>query len=254
MSATDRDAMVANSTAQLEVSHSGHVAILTLKRPGFGNRLTEQMAREVRSALESARTNPEIRACVLTGDGDVFCLGGDYQGAGTTTAGRAGYARALIEMDHAMARLGKPLIAAVNGDAHAGGFSLVIACDLAVVAADATFGLPEAAKGLFPFIATAIVKDSLPKKVLFDLIYNARLMAAYEACELHVVNEVVPRAAVLDRAIELAERTSTYNSEIVKLGRDLYYELRGTKPDDALNVSQIALLAALAEKDRGDSN
>jgi enoyl-CoA hydratase/carnithine racemase len=90
--------------------------------------------------------------------------------------------------------------------------------------------------------------------VLFDLVYNARLMTAYEACELHVVNEVVPRTAALDRAIELAERTSSYNPEIVKLGRDLYYELRGTKAEDALNASQIALLAALAEKDRGDSN
>jgi enoyl-CoA hydratase/carnithine racemase len=254
MRATDREATAVNSTAQLEVSHRGHVAVLTLKRPGFGNRLTEQMAGEVRSALERARTNPEIRACVLAGDGNVFCLGGDYQGAGTTTAGRTGYARALIDMDRGMARLGKPLIAAVNGDAHAGGFSLVIACDLAVVAADATLGLPEAANGLFPFIATAIVKDSLPKKVLFDLIYNARLMTACEAREMHVVNEVVPRAVVLDRAIELAERASRYNPEIVKLGRDLYYDLRGIKPEDALDASQIALLAALAEKDRGDSN
>jgi len=69
-----------------------------------------------------------------------------------------------------------------------------------------------------------------------------------------VVNEVVPRTAALDRAIELAERASSYNTEIVRLGRDLYYELRDTKPDDALNASLIALLAALAEKDRADSN
>jgi enoyl-CoA hydratase/carnithine racemase len=208
------------------------------------------MADEVAAALELAREDPQIRACVLTGHGDVFCLGGDYQGAGPTAAGRTGYTRALIRMDDAMARLGKPLVAAVNGDAHAGGFSLVVASDLAVVAVDATLGLPEAAKGLFPFIALAIVKDSLPKKVLFDLIYNARLMSASEGRETHVVNEVVPRAAVLDRALELAQRASSYNLEIVKLGRDLYYNLRGAKPDDAFTQSRIALLAALAEKDR----
>jgi enoyl-CoA hydratase/carnithine racemase len=246
--------MAAKATAQVEVVRNGHVAALTLKRPGHGNRLSEQMADEVAAALESARKDPQIRACVLTGHGDVFCLGGDYQGAGPTTAGRTGYAKALINMDRAMAHLGKPLVAAVNGDAHAGGFSLVIACDLAVAAADATFGLPEAAKGLFPFIALAIVKDALPKKVLFDLIYNARLMGAHEAREVHVVNEVVPRAAVLDRAIELAERASSYNPEIVKLGRDLYYNLRGAKPDDAFTESRIALLAALAEKARTDKN
>jgi enoyl-CoA hydratase/carnithine racemase len=240
----------ADGTAQLEVTRNGRVGVLTLKRPGQGNRLSEQMAEEVAAALESARKDPQIGACVLTGDGDVFCLGGDYQGAGPTAAGRTAYAQALIGMDRAAGHLGKPLVAAVNGDAHAGGFSLVVACDLAVVAADATLGLPEAAKGLFPFIALAIVKDSLPKKLLFDLIYNARLLSAQEAREVHVVNEVVPRAAVLDRAVELAERASSYNPEIVKLGRDLYYNLRGAKTDDAFTESRIALLAALAVKDR----
>jgi enoyl-CoA hydratase/carnithine racemase len=149
-----------------------------------------------------------------------------------------------------MASLGKPLVAAVNGDAHAGGFSVVIGCDLAVVAADATLGLPEAAKGLFPFIALAIVKDALPKKVLFDLIYNARLMSAQEACDLHVVNEVVPRAAVLERAIEVAEQAARHNPQIVTLGRDLYYRTRGLKPDEASEESRLALLAALTAKDR----
>ena len=110
------------------------------------------------------------------------------------------FARAFIDMNHAMSRLGKPLVAAVNGNAHAGGFSIVIACDLAIVADDATLGLPEAAHGLFPFLALAVVKDALPKKVMFDIVYNARLMGAEEACALHLVNEAVPRATVLERA------------------------------------------------------
>ena len=96
---------------------------------------------------------------------DSFCLGGKYQGAGPTEEGRNAYAQALLDLDDAMAPLGKPLVAAVNGDAHAGGFGFVVACDLAVAADDATFGLPEAAKGLFPFIALATVRDALPKKV-----------------------------------------------------------------------------------------
>jgi len=247
--------VAADATARLAVRRKGRVAVLTLERPGFGNRLSEQMADEVTAALESARKDPEIGACVLTGHGEVFCLGGDYRGAGPTSAGRTGYAQALIGMDRAMAELGKPLVAAVNGDAHAGGFGLVIASDLAVVAGDATLGLPEAANGLFPFIALAIVKDALPKKLLFDLIYNARLMSAQEAREVHVVNQVVPRADVLDRAIELAERASRHDAQIVRLGRDLYYRLRGAGPDDALAESRAALLAALAETDRApDAN
>src|SRR6478752_10455503 len=177
-----------------------------MRRPGHGNRITQAMAEELAAALESARQSSDVGACVLTGEGDVFCLGGDYRSAGPTSASRHEFARAFIDMAQAMARLGKPLIAAVNGNAHAGGFSVLVACDLAVVAADATVGLPEAAKGLFPFLALAIVKDALPKKVLFDIVYSARLMDAAEARRLHLVNDVVPRGTVLERAVAIAEQ------------------------------------------------
>jgi len=235
---------------QLDVGRRGRVAVLTLKRPERENRVSQQMAEEIAAALESARRDPEVGACVMTGYGDVFCLGGDYQGAGPTTAGRMEFGRAFIDMNHAMSRLGKPLVAAVNGNAHAGGFSIVVACDLAIAADDATLGLPEAAHGLFPLLALAIVKDALPKKVLFDIVYNARLMAADEACALHLVNEAVPRATVLDRAVQVAERASRSDPDIVMLGRDLYYSMRGVGPSEALDKSRFALGAALAAQDK----
>lgn len=144
-----------------------------------------------------------------------------------------------------MAQLGKPLVAAVNGDAHAGGFSLVAGCDMAVMARDATLGLPEAAKGLFPFIALAIVKDALPKKLLFDIVYNARLMNAQEARALHLVNEIVERGAVLEQAVAAAEKASSYNPDMVRLGRDLYYAMRAVAPANALEQARVALAAAL---------
>jgi enoyl-CoA hydratase/carnithine racemase len=233
------------------VTRRGRVAVLTLNRPEHGNRLTAPLARDLTAALRAVRADAGVGACVLTGAGQDFCLGGDYQGAGPTAAGREEYADALLAMDAAMARLGKPLVAAVNGDgdAHAGGFSVVIGCDLAVAADDATLGLPEAARGLFPFIALAIVKDALPRKVLFDLVYNARLMSAAEARSLHVINEAVPRPAVLDRAVELAERAASHRPEIVALGRDLYYGMRGLPPADAAAAARAALLAALAAAD-----
>ncbi len=231
--------------ADLLVTRHERIAVLALNRPEAGNRLTTSLATEVALTLEAARKDDSVRACVLTGTGDVFCLGGDYQGAGPTAAGRKAYAAALLRMDRAMGQLGKPLVAAVNGDAHAGGFSVVVACDLAVAAGTATFGLPEAARGLFPFIALAIVKDALPKKLLFDIVYNARLLSAAEACALHLVNAAVPRASVLDQAVAAAERASGYNADVLMLGRDLYYALRGRKPDESLEDAEKALLAAL---------
>lgn len=235
----------------VETERHGRVAILRMRRPEHGNRVSRQMADEMVAALEAARQSADVGACVLTGHGDVFCLGGDYWGAGPTEAGRHAFGRAFMDMTQAMARLGKPLIAAVNGDAQAGGFALVVACDMAVVADDATLGLPEAAKGLFPFLALAIVKDALPKKVLFDIIYRARLMDAAEAKSLHIVNEVVARGDVLARAVAIAEEASALNPAITRLGRDLYYNMRGMTPAQALEESGFALLAALAARDEG---
>lgn len=236
--------------SQLDIALQGRVGVLTLKRPDHGNRVSQQMAEEITAALDAARQNAEIGACVITGHGDVFCLGGDYQGAGPTTAGRMEYARAFMDMHHAMARLGKPLVAAVNGNAHAGGFSIVTACDLAIAAADATLGLPEAAHGLFPYLALAVVKDALPKKLLFDIVYNARLISAQEAHALHLVNNVEPRASVLERAVATAEAASSRNPDILMLGRDLYYGMRGASPAEALDQSRFALGAALAAQDQ----
>jgi enoyl-CoA hydratase/carnithine racemase len=231
--------------ADLLVTRREDVVVLTLNRPDAGNRLTTSLADEIAQTLEAARCDESLHACVLTGAGDVFCLGGDYHGAGPTAAGRAAYARALLRMDAAMAALGKPLVAAVNGDAHAGGFSVVVACDLAVAATQATFGLPEAARGLFPFIALAIVKDALPKKVLFDLVYSARLMPAAEALSLHLVNEVTDRGAVLERALERARQAGGHRMGVVALGRDLYYAMRGVGAEESLEQAERALLTAL---------
>jgi enoyl-CoA hydratase/carnithine racemase len=243
--------------SSLVVARHGRVAVLSLNRPEQGNRLTTSLAAELAGALRAARDDTTIGACVTAGAGDVFCLGGDYRGAGPTDEGRAAYADALLDMDDAMAQLDKPLVAGVNGDAHAGGFAVVVACDLAVAADVATFGLPEAANGLFPFIALATVRDALPKKVLFDVIYRARLMTAAEASSLKLINEVVPPPEVLPRAVALAEEASVHDPEVVALGRRLFYDTRGLRRSEAMGAARHALLAALAAADRprsrGDS-
>lgn len=233
----------------IETERRGRVEIVRMRRPEHGNRVTQQMAEEMVAAFDAVRQSADVGACVLTGYGDVFCLGGDYWSAGKTSVGRHAFARAFIDMANAMARLGKPLIAAINGNAHAGGFSLMVACDMAIAAEDATFGLPEATKGLFPFLALAIVKDALPKKVLFDIVYRARLMDAAEAKALHLINEAVARDVVLDRAVAIAEQAGAFNPDIVRLGRDLYYNMRGLSPAQALEESGFALAAALAAGD-----
>lgn len=233
----------------VEVRRIDGVAILTLSRPDAENRITRQMAESAAAALEEVRRDRGTIGCVLTGEGDVFCTGGDYRGAGRDSAGRLEFARAHNDLAKAMSRLGKPLVAAVNGEAHGGGFSLVTLCDLAVCAEDATLGLPEAAHGLFPLLALAIVKDSLPQKVFFDIVYRARLLNASEALSLHLINEVVPATRVLERAIELAASARHANPDIIGIGRDLYYATRCVTPHDAAEQARFALMAALKALD-----
>ena len=237
------------TTKSIAVERRGRVQIIAMDRSEHGNRVSQTMAEEMMAALEQSRRDPDIGGSVLTGRGDVFCLGGDYQDAGPTSVGRLDFGRAFMDLAQAIARLGKPVVAAINGNAHAGGFSLVVACDMAMAAEDATLGLPEAAKGLFPFLALAIVKDALPKKVLFDVVYGARLMDANEAKALHLINEVTTRERVLERSVAIVEKASSYNPSIVRLGRDLYYNMRNLNPSQALEESNFALLAALAAAD-----
>lgn len=234
--------------SEIDISREGAVLIVKMSRPAMGNRITQQMAEELTAALDAARRDASVAGCVLTGEGDVFCLGGDYNGAGPTTSGRMEFGRAHIDLVDAMARLGKPLVAAVNGNAHAGGFSLVIACDLAVANKDATLGLPEAAHGLFPFLALAIVRDALPKKILFEIAYSARLLSAKEALDLHIVNSLVNRTDVVAEAVRMVERASTANPTVLGLGRDLYYAMQGESPAQALDKARFALGAALSAR------
>ena len=211
-----------------EIQRRGRVDIISMRRPAQGNG-AEHAAQETRAALEAVRCDAQVGGSADPPAG--VRLGGDIR-CRPTSAGRP--FRARSPTSRRLARLGKPVVAAVNGNAHAGGFSLVVACDMAVCREDATLGLPEAANGLFPFLALAIVKDALPKKVLFDLVYGARLMDAHEARSLHLVNEVVARGAVLDRAIAIAERACGYNASVIRLGRDLYYNMRNLAPAQAL--------------------
>jgi len=244
---------VTGDLGQVETSRHGRILVLQLTRKGNGNRMTQQMGEQAVAHLDAARVDREISGCVLTGHGEDFCLGGDYRSAGASSSGRLEFGRAFADVAQSMRRLGKPLVAAVNGNAHAGGFALLAACDMAVAADSATFGLPEAAHGLFPFLALAIVKDTLPAKVLWDMVYRARMLDAKEARSLYLVNEVVPKPDVLPRAIDLAASTSALNPDIVSLGRDLYYNTRGTSPAEAIEQSRFALAAALkAMEEKGN--
>lgn len=206
---------------------------------------------ELAKGLADADCDPEMRSVVLTGVGeDAFCAGGVPDGfPGGSSADQLQFGSNFIGLQKQMAQLRKPLIAAVNGDAVAGGFSLLAGCDLAVASARARFGLPELHAGLYPMLALATVVHTLPRKLAFELIYQGRLLTAEEAQAYHLVNQVVDASGVLEGALDLAAGLNKLSPTAMAIGRDAYHAMVNMSPDAALNHGRYGLVALLNTRD-----
>jgi crotonobetainyl-CoA hydratase len=192
------------------VERRHHVMIVTLNRPEARNAVSRALAAGVGAALAEAERDIEIRAVIITGAGEQsFCAGADLKamarGEAATPEAPEHRARGFAGIvTHAIS---KPLIAAVNGAALGGGMEIVLACDLAVSADHAKFGLPEVKRGILAGAGGAFrILDQLPRKVAMEILLTGDLIDAARAKELGLVNQVVPHAGLLDAALALAQR------------------------------------------------
>jgi enoyl-CoA hydratase/carnithine racemase len=210
--------------ALVERERRGPVEVLRLNRPEAKNAISPEVSVAMAAALDAAEGDAEVRAVVVTGTGDVFCAGADLkvvaQGRGNEIGAAKGGFAGLTNRDFS-----KPLIAAVQGPALAGGFEIVLSCDLVVAADDARFGIPEVQRGL---IAAAGGLLRLPKRVPLALALEFAMtgdpISAIRAFELGLVNRLVPRDRVLDEAVALAERIGENSPIAVRLSRQLVKE------------------------------
>jgi methylglutaconyl-CoA hydratase len=189
----------------------GPVAIVTIDRPDRRNALAVELIAELSDALDRARYEPNARAIVLTGAGPSFCSGMDMKEAQKALAGGHDEAeRAAIASARAMADLfvqihdsPKPVVAALNGDALAGGAGLAMACDLVVASDTARVGYPEVKRGLVASIVmhdlTRLVGDRRARQLLL----TGEPIPAAEAERWGLVNRVVPAAECLEAAVAL---------------------------------------------------
>ncbi|MCI2420031.1 crotonase/enoyl-CoA hydratase family protein [Saccharopolyspora sp. K220] len=182
----------------------GPVLVVTLDRPKRRNAITLAMAEQVEAAMNELDTDPELRVGVLTGAGGYFCAGQDLAeaAAGTFAKTRDRSWFGLVGRGPA-----KPLVAAVEGFALAGGFEVVLACDLVVAARDARFGIPEIHNGQ---VAAAGGLVRLPLRLPYPLAAELALIGdPVDAATLHrhgLVNRLAEPGAALDVAVELASR------------------------------------------------
>lgn len=230
-------------------SQVGPVLTLTIDDPERRNPLTTRVIEELTDSVRTA--DSETRIIVVTGAGDkAFCAGGDLAGGFfdspiETHRQRSG----LADLFRAMRAAPQPIVARVNGHALAGGFGLMLACDLAVTTDRATFGMPEVSVGLWPMMISAVVQRALPQKVALDLMLSGRRIDAAEAFRIGAVSRVVPHDELDIVVDELVGSVVASSAAIVGFGKAAFYGAADMGFDAALDLLATGLTAVALTED-----
>ena len=201
----------------------GNTLIVTLNRPEAGNALNGALSSGLWDALDAAGENPEVRAIVVTGAGEkIFCAGMDLK------AFAAGEDLATIGKGFAALRAcKKPLIAAVNGHALAGGFEVVMMCALIVSVDTARFGIPEVKRGLFAAGGGVRLPARIPLAVALEMGLTGDPIDAKRAETLGLINQVVSAGELKDAALALAARVTANGPLAVQATKQLMLDAIG---------------------------
>jgi len=198
----------------LKVKADGPVAFITLSRPEKRNAISPQMIDEFFAALDLVEAGPS-RVAILTGEGPAFCAGMDLDYlagvAGQSHAQNLTDARRTASLFRRLWSFGKPLIAAVNGPAIAGGCGLATLCDFTLAAENATFGYTEVRVGFMPALVSLFLERQVGEKIARDLLLTGRIVDAREAAALGLVKRVVSAEQLIPSARELASSLIAYS-------------------------------------------
>ncbi|MEA2476392.1 MAG: enoyl-CoA hydratase [Actinomycetota bacterium] len=230
---------------------AGSTARITINRPDRRNAINPEVVRGLASSLERAEQDETVSVAVITGAGDkAFCAGGDLEGMSTEGRVRQHLERADVGgLFEAMRASRLPIIARVNGHALAGGFGLMLACDLVVAAEGADVGTPEIDIGLWPFMITALIQRDVPRKVALEMMLTGKRMPVAEAHRWGFVNRVV-EATDLDGEVDaLAKDLSSKSPLIVQLGKKSFYEAEDMAVGQALDYLSGMLTVCLESED-----
>jgi enoyl-CoA hydratase len=235
--------------AVVECERRDRVGIVTLNRPEARNAVNGDLAAAMEAILDDLEADDAITVVILTGAGSTFSAGADLkkvaQGKGGELATKKGGFGGIVTRNFA-----KPLIAAVNGPALAGGFEIVLSCDLVVAAADARFGLPEVKRGLFAAAGGLIrLPKRVPLALATELAITGDPISADRALELGLVNRVVPGEQVVDEALALAGRIAVNGPLAVRNSLTMVREASDLTEADAWPRNYELALEVFASKD-----
>ncbi len=236
------------------IERRGHVLIVTMNRPEVRNALSGPMMALMRQAWDLVDSDPGIRACVLTGAGGAFCAGADLK---AMAAAHPGESFAAGEVDLSVVepllkgrRLTKPLIAAVEGPAVAGGTEILQATDIRVAGQSARFGISEARWGLFPLGGSAVrLPRQIPYTVAADLLLTGRHITAAEAREIGLIGHVVPDGQALAKALEIADMIAANGPAAVRAILRTIRETEGMPENEAFAIEARIGMAVFPSED-----
>lgn len=215
------------------VTDDGPVRVITINRPHARNAVDLAVAEAIEQAIDSYEENPGLRAAVITGAEGTFCAGMDLKaflrGERPSTPGR-GFA-GLVERPPA-----KPIIAAVEGYALAGGFEIVLACDLIVAAETAVFALPEVQRGLVAAGGGLLrLHHRLPYHLAMELAITGRRLGAADAHAHGLLNRLVPAGEALTAALGLAREVAANGPLAVTASKKIMTESSHWPPEEAFD-------------------
>ena len=236
------------------IERRGHVLIVTMNRPRARNALSGPMMELMRQAWDTVDGDPEIRVCVLTGAGGAFCAGADLKAMTSSHPGdrfqHGDLDVSVIEPLLKGRRLTKPLIAAVEGPAVAGGTEILQACDIRVAGASARFGVSEARWGLFPLGGSAVrLTRQIPYTVAADLLLTGRHITAAEALSIGLIGHVVPDGQALEAALEIAAAIAANGPVAVRAILRVIRETEGMAENEAFALEAKVGMAVFASED-----
>ena len=232
----------------------GHVLVVTMNRPRARNALSSEMMTTMRQAWDEVDRDPEIRACVLTGAGGAFCAGADLKAMTSAHPGDSfrvgGPDLSVIQPLLKGRRLTKPLIAAVEGPAIAGGTEILQATDIRVAGQSARFGVSEARWGLFPLGGSAVrLSRQIPYTLAAEILLTGRHLSADEALRVGLIGQVVPDGQALPRALELADLVAANGPLAVQAILRTMRETEGLAENDAFALEAAIGMAVFTSDD-----
>ncbi|HUK46482.1 MAG TPA: enoyl-CoA hydratase-related protein [Terriglobales bacterium] len=221
----------------IQLAYDSRIATITLNRPDKRNALSFQLLDELLHALDEVEKS-EALVLILTGAGGAFCAGLDLDELktliGKAQAENVKDSRTMARIFRRLYDFSKPTIAAVNGAAIAGGTGLATMCDFTLAVPEAKFGYTEVRIGFVPAIVSSILVWQVGHKIARDLLLTGRIFEAAEAYRFGLVNEVVPREQLLNRARELAGQLIENSPTSLRLTKKLINGFIAPQLDDQM--------------------